>query len=199
MAGIGLSFSDTPGDARALAPVMPTQPSAPTPQRGPAPDWDAMVQRYDRAVWLKLLALRVPPDRAEDLKQMVWEKLIGKWQRGELQYLQMPGLALQQAEFIARQSWRKSKCRGTDNVLELSDKRVASLAGDGEQHVLNRAILQKAFSLVRAASPMARQVFQLTYRPPGKTANQVGQHLGISEQRVRQILCELRARLRKSV
>lgn len=166
---------------------------------GVAPDWDALAKRYDRTIWLRLLALRVPVDRAHDLKQEVWETLIRKWQQGQLPYLQMPGLALRQADFVVRQSWRRAQREGSGNVVELSDKRVAALAGDAEHLVLKRARLQRAFAMVQEGSSTSRQVFTLTYRPPGMTAAEVARRLNLSEQRVRQVLCELRARLRRQL
>lgn len=168
-------------------------------RRGAEPDWNALAKRYDRVIWLRLLALRVPVQQAHDLKQVVWETLISKWQQGEFDYLQMPGLALKQADFVAKRSWRKPRCEGADNIAELSDKRVASLAGDAEKSVLDRARLQEILALVDTASATARRVFRLTYSPPGKTAAEVAQTVGLSEQRVRQTLCELRALLRGSL
>jgi len=82
-------------------------------------------------------------------------------------------------------------------VVELADQRASALAGDAEGHVLERVRLERTLELVRGSPPTVRRVFELTYGAPALSARQVSDELGLSVQRVRQVLCELRARLRR--
>ncbi|HKO48437.1 MAG TPA: hypothetical protein VJV79_11970 [Polyangiaceae bacterium] len=113
---------------------------SPQPAR-PDPDWSALAHAHDRSVWLHLLALRVPPELARDLKQEVWATLIRKWRDGELDYLQMPGLALRQAEFLARRVPRQQRDVLADNVIDLADQR--SRTRDAEALLVDRAKLKR--------------------------------------------------------
>jgi RNA polymerase sigma factor (sigma-70 family) len=163
----------------------------------PEPDWCVLAEAHDRVVWLYLLGRRVPVDQAEDLKQEVWATLIHKWQNGELAYIQMPGLALHQAELLIRRAQSARRCVAADNVVELADKRQRGQAGDIEAWILDRARLQRTLAVVDASPATMRAVFEHTYRGAAMSPEQVAAKIGISTQRVRQTLCKLRERLRR--
>ncbi len=54
----------------------------------------------------------------------------------------------------------------------------------------------KALEVLSGCSSSAREVFRLVYGGDGLSHAEVAQRVGLSLQRVRQILCEVRARLR---
>jgi DNA-directed RNA polymerase specialized sigma24 family protein len=163
----------------------------------PEPDWGALAHAHDRVVWLYLLKRRVPPDRAQDLKQEVWIALIQKWRSGELTYIQMPGVALWQARLLVRRG-PGGRDIPTDNVLELADK-WRERQGESEALILDRAELQRALTIVARSPKTTRSVFQHTYRGPGMSPEQVAATVGISVQHLRKILSKLRKALRGSV
>jgi RNA polymerase sigma-70 factor (ECF subfamily) len=54
----------------------------------------------------------------------------------------------------------------------------------------------RAVDVLSRCSPSARRVFRLAYGGEGLSHSEVAQRVGLSLQRVRQILCEVRAKLR---
>src|SRR5262245_19786640 len=73
---------------------------------GHAPAWDEVVRRYSHRVRLVLLARGIPWDAAEDLLQETWIRLVRQQRGGRLRALELPGLAIAQSEWLARESLR---------------------------------------------------------------------------------------------
>src|SRR5215470_4827617 len=63
--------------------------------------WDDAIRRHDHRVYLSVLALGLPPDRAREITQAAWTRLIEQHQRGALAEIELPGLAIRQARFLA--------------------------------------------------------------------------------------------------
>src|SRR5262249_5451982 len=63
--------------------------------------WDDAIRRHDQRVYLSVLALGVAPDRAREIVQTTWTRLIEKHAGGTLAELDFPGLAIRQARFLA--------------------------------------------------------------------------------------------------
>lgn len=68
-----------------------------------------------------------------------------------------------------------------------------------EQLVSSRQELARVVDALATCSPTARRVFKLVYATPGGTAATAAQAVGLSLQRVRQILCETRHHIRKAL
>src|ERR1700678_3918852 len=68
--------------------------------------WNALVARHEGAVRLSLIARGIPADRARDLTQAAWEKLWQRQTEGRLPRLELPGLAIRQALFLALEERR---------------------------------------------------------------------------------------------
>src|SRR5262249_60251758 len=68
--------------------------------------WDEIARRYSHRVRLALLARGVPLEAAQDLVQEVWLRLIRQQRAGRLQSLTLPGLAVAQAGWCAREEGR---------------------------------------------------------------------------------------------
>lgn len=158
----------------------------------PEIDWQTAIARYDRRVVVSLLAMGLGLDQAKDIAQETWLKLVEKERRGELHAVKLPGLAIKQARFLALEAHRGRRSHATvDDVPELPDgtQRI-------EETVAGRRDLARAERALAECSPRAREVFGLVYGPHAPSHAEVAEQLGMSVQRLRQTLCEVRKRLR---
>ncbi len=155
--------------------------------------WNELVRRHDRRVWVSLLALGAPPDQARDLAQDTWVRLWGKAKAGELTELKLPGLAVTQARFL----WLSSRRTGTAApvVAVAPAAEVADGAHDPETQAARTQEVARAVAAVEALPDRARSVFTAVY-DEGLSAAEASSRFGISVQRVRQTLFEVRGRLR---
>ena len=157
--------------------------------------WDDAIRRHDRRVYLSVLALGVAPDRAKEIVQTAWTRLMEKHAGGALPELELPGLAIRQARFLALNEHARTK----------TERRVLAAvpdpgpATDVEREVASRAQLERVLAALETCSPTARKVFRLVYATPGGDAASAARAVGLSLQRVRQILCETRAHIRKQL
>jgi RNA polymerase sigma-70 factor (ECF subfamily) len=159
-----------------------------------APVWDDAIREHDRRVYLSVLALGLPPDRAREVTQMTWTRLIEQHAKGKLAELELPGLAIRQARFYALNEYHRA--RTEMRVLAAVPEPAA---GDPERAIAHREELERVLAALETCSAQARRVFRLVYATPGGTAQTAAQAVGLSLQRVRQILCETRAHIRKEL
>jgi RNA polymerase sigma-70 factor (ECF subfamily) len=68
-----------------------------------------------------------------------------------------------------------------------------------ERVVASREQIDRVLAALGECSPTAQQVFRLVYATPGGTCASAAQAVGLSLQRVRQILCETRAHIRRAL
>jgi DNA-directed RNA polymerase specialized sigma24 family protein len=157
--------------------------------------WDEAIRRYDHRVYLSVLALGLPPERAREIVQSAWTRLMEKHAGGALRELELPGIAIRQARFLALNEHARSK----------TEKRVLAAVPDPgpsedvERAVASRAELSRVLAALGTCTPTARKVFRLVYATPGGDAATAARAIGLSLQRVRQILCETRAHIRKQL
>jgi RNA polymerase sigma-70 factor (ECF subfamily) len=166
--------------------------------RGEVAAWNALIQRHNHRVVVSLLARGLRIDRAKDVAQEAWMRLVEQQRLGRLERLQLPGLAIAQATFLALESARReATARRHEDVDEpaiaaaLSDPR-----DNAESRLLTEERVARAVNVLSRCSPSARRVFRLAYGGEGLSHTEVAQRVGLSLQRVRQILCEVRAKLR---
>jgi DNA-directed RNA polymerase specialized sigma24 family protein len=174
------------------------------PQREPSPDpgeirphdvWEDAIRRHDRRVYLSVLALGLAPDRAREVTQAAWTRLMEQHQRGALAEIELPGLAIRQARFLAFNELERSRV----------ERRVLAAvpdppeAPDTERVVGGREEIERVLAALATCSPTARKVFRLVYATPGGTAATAAASVGLSLQRVRQILCETRRHIRRAL
>ena len=119
--------------------------------------------------------------------------------------MRLPGLAVAQAAWLAREESRTRLRREAIVGVSLpgsetagGDEPVAPDAGP-EQTAVGRERLELVVAELRRCPPRAQQVFEEVYGLPGASHSEVARRLGISVQRVRQIICEVRARLRRTL
>lgn len=158
-------------------------------------DWDELMRRHGRRVVVTLLARGIAADRAHDLAQEAWLKIMAQHRAGRLVELKMPGLVVTQAIFLARDEFRRARRRDRAESSAPVDDATADDA-DLERRIEARQQLRVVLDVVARSYPNARRVFALAYGPRAKKASEIAEDLGLSQQRVRQILCELRARMR---
>jgi RNA polymerase sigma factor (sigma-70 family) len=152
--------------------------------------WNELVRRHDRRVWVSLLALGAPPDLARDLSQDTWVRLWAKAKAGELPELKLPGLAVTQARFL----WLSARRAEAASVV-VRHEDAADPAQDPEKQAARTQEVARAVAAVEALPDRARSVFTAVY-DEGLSAAEASSRFGISVQRVRQTLFEVRGRLR---
>jgi RNA polymerase sigma-70 factor (ECF subfamily) len=178
--------------------ALPDERVARLALQGDAEAWNILVKRHERAVLLRLLARGVRVDRAKDILQDTWARLIEQQREGRLDRLELPGLAITQASFLAMEDARRqAKSLGIDEapeVAQLRDPRPSI-----EERLEARADLDRAALELERCSPQARRLFAMVYDEPATPHAEAARRVGISVQRVRQTLCEVRARLRAAM
>jgi RNA polymerase sigma factor (sigma-70 family) len=157
--------------------------------------WDDAIRRHDRTVYVSVLALGIAPDRAREITQMAWTRLLEQHARGALPQLELPGLAIRQARFFALNDHQRAKTEL--RVLAAVPERPEQ--PDPEAVARGREEIDRVLAALQLCSPTAKRVFQLVYATPGGSAASAAKEVGLSLQRVRQILCETRAQLRRAV
>ena len=156
--------------------------------------WDDAIRKHDRQVYLSVLALGLPPDRAREVTQAAWTRLIEQHAQGKLDQLELPGLAIRQARFLALNEYQRAKVE-----LRVLAAVPDNPPPDPERAIASRQELERVLAALATCSPMARRVFRLVYATPGGNAASAAQAVGLSLQRVRQILCETRSHIRKQM
>lgn len=155
--------------------------------------WDDAIRRHDRRVYLSVLALGLGPDRAREITQAAWARLVEQHRRGALEQIELPGLAIRQARFLAFNELERSRVER--RVLAAVPDPPSS--PDTERVVGGREEIERVLAALATCSPTARKVFRLVYAVPGGTAAAAAKEVGLSLQRVRQILCETRQHIRR--
>jgi len=172
---------------------------------GSSPAWDEIVRRHSHRVLLAVLARGVPWDGAHDLVQEVWLRLVHQQRAGRLRSLTLPGLAIAQAGWLAREEGRTRKRRETimgDQAGAAAGEPVDYLdhdTVDPEERAVQRERLELVQRELAICPPRSRQIFQAVYGAGGRSHAEVARELGISVQRVRQAVYEVRARMRAAL
>jgi RNA polymerase sigma factor (sigma-70 family) len=157
--------------------------------------WDSAIRKHDRRVYLSVLALGLSPDRAREIAQAAWTRLMEQHARGSLAELELPGLAIRQARFLAFNELRRTKTEAR-TLAAVPDPPAAP---DSERIVGSREEIERVLAALATCPANARKVFHIVYATPGGSAAIAAKELGLSLQRVRQILCETRAQIRRAL
>lgn len=170
---------------------------------GAAVPWNELMRTHGRRIIVSLVARGIPMERARELSQEAWLRIIAQHRAGRLDRLEMPGIVVAQANFLAHDEHRRRGRRARMGLTSSADPgaEVAELADaitgpDLERRVSARQALRRVLSVVDRSYPSAQRVFHLLYGADPKTPTQVSEETGLSVQRVRQILCELRRTIR---
>ncbi len=162
--------------------------------RGDDQAWNELVRLHNHRVVVSLLARGVRITRARELANDTWLRLIQKQRAGQLHELTLPGLAIRQAAFLALDELRSAE---SQRVLVDGERvdRVVDGSADPERRAIHGQRLERAQAALGRCGPRAREIFLMVYRD-NQAHTEVAGHLGISLQRVRQTLCEVRKRLK---
>lgn len=187
------------------ATTLPSQWTAPLEPQPSADfevlDWDAQMRNHGRRVVMALVARGIPLERAKELAQDAWMRVIQNHRAGKLAQLQIPGVVIAQADFLARDDRRRTSRRhgrGMDASIAV-DPDANPAPADLEARLAARQQLRKISAVLQGASDNARHVFFMMYGSDARPAAEIAAELGLSVQRVRQIACELRQRIRREV
>jgi RNA polymerase sigma-70 factor (ECF subfamily) len=177
---------------------LPSQQVAPTEgpveaaaRGGDRSAWNELISRHNRRVLLALIAHGVLPAQAREMAQEAWLRLITQADAKKLDRLELPGLAIRQALFLARSEQRKP-----GSVTEPLEAAGDPAGESEEERYFSRERLQRAHARVQDLSPSARAVFERLYGEPHLSHAEIATRVGLSVQRVRQIICEVRKVLR---
>jgi RNA polymerase sigma-70 factor (ECF subfamily) len=157
--------------------------------------WDGAIREHGRSVFLSVLALGVGPEHAREIVQQAWTRLMEQHAAGALAELELPGLAIRQARFLALNELQRGK----------TEKRVLAAVPDppdapGLDRVIDgRREVERVIAALATCSPTAKKIFRLVYATPGGTPASAAREVGLSLQRVRQILCETRKHIRDAI
>jgi RNA polymerase sigma factor (sigma-70 family) len=191
---------DAPGlaSARMDLGVLSDEQVVPLALSGDRDAWDVLIKRHERRVFLTLLKRGVRVDRAKDIVQDTWARLIAQQREGRLKWLDLPGLAITQAMYLAMEDARRqSRSVSIDEAPEVS--LLVDPHPTIEEQLTSRADLDRAVEELGRCSPQARRLFAMVYEEPGAPHAEAAKRAGVSIQRVRQTLCEVRARLRAAM
>ena len=164
-------------------------------QREQTAVWDDAIRRHGHRVYVSVLALGLPPDRAKEIVQATWTRLIEQHASGALVELDFPGLAIRQARFLALNDLQRRKVEMRVLAAVPDEAPPAGI----ESVVASRQQIERMLDALATCSPMAKRVFRLVYATPGGNCASAAQAVGLSLQRVRQILCETRNHIRRAL
>jgi len=155
--------------------------------------WDAIIRRHHHRVVISVLALGVRPSRAHEIANDAWARLLEKRLAGELETMAFPGLAITQARFLAFDDLRatareRRRRQGLEAIRDLALPAVGQAFSEAE--------LQTIAAALADCSQRQQMVFRMIYANPGVPHDKLAAKLGLSVQRVRQILCEVRRAIR---
>jgi RNA polymerase sigma-70 factor (ECF subfamily) len=152
--------------------------------------WQALIARHERKVIVSLLARGLPLDRAREVAQETWTRLMESQRAGRLTRVTLPGLAIVQAGYLVTSDWRRQP-------RELPAAPAIGAAADSpEDRAIDRQALSRVARALERCPARARRVFEAVYQNPELSYDELGARLGLSAQRVKQTVCEVRKRLR---
>ena len=174
-----------------VLPYAPEDPAIAQALRGDRAAWQHLIITHSRRVTVALLAEGVSMDDARDLTQDVWARLWNQIQSGGLASLQLPGIAVTQARFLARDLQRRRRTvryEAETGDVESNDTSVEALLGSAQT-------LARVQTELKKLDPAQQRIFRLAIEDGVPHAN-IATTVGLSTQRVRQIIWEVRVRLR---
>ena len=175
-----------------------TSPKADPAESVEALDWDAAMQKYGRRVVVSLIAKGALPERAKELAQDAWFRVIQNHRQGRLTEVKLPGVVIKQATFLWQDDRRRCSARYTHESVD-GTVQAHRDERELEQQAAARHKLRKVREIIARAHPNARRVFALMYDGEARSASEIAAEVGLSVQRVRQIACEFRKTLRSEL
>jgi RNA polymerase sigma factor (sigma-70 family) len=154
--------------------------------------WEQEIARHGQRVVVALVARRIPPHQARDLAQEAWTRLMER--EASLTRVELPGLVIQQALFLARDEARAERRRDA-----LPPDPIPLVEAGPEPRYLSAEALSKARGVIASLPARSRQIFEQCCEHPEVPHAEAAERLGVSVQHVRQTLYEVRKRLREQL
>lgn len=158
--------------------------------------WKTAVAEHDHRLIISLLAAGLRLDEARDVAQEAWLRLMEAFSSGKLERIELPGLVIRQAAFIVADRQRARRLRAPAAAHEVETLPAAETA---EAHTQARELFEVVTAELATATPRARGVFLAVLEAPDTAHRTLAQKEGLSLQRFRQVLCEVRAKLRRGL
>jgi RNA polymerase sigma-70 factor (ECF subfamily) len=155
--------------------------------------WSQLIARHQHKVLVAVLARGIPLERARELVQETWLRLMEQQRAGRLESLVLPGLAIVQAGFLAANERRRG------HLLPLLAPAEEIAAASAEEVVIGRERLARVERALEGCPAGARRVFELVYDHPELGYAEIAARVGLSVQRVKQVVFEVRKRLRDAL
>lgn len=178
-------------------PAETTPAPAPEVARGEPVEeipWNDMMRRHGRRVVVALVSRGIPLERAKELAQDAWMRVIDRHRAGLIREVSLPGLIITQAGFLARDDMRRTERRA--RLHEPTKRAARDVALDLEEQLDARQQLRVVRAVLARSTANAQRVFSLLYGERAMTPAEAAAELDLSVQRVRQIVCEIRKRIR---
>jgi RNA polymerase sigma factor (sigma-70 family) len=167
--------------------------------RGSREAWDLLIVRHTPRVVLSLLAMRFSAARAREVTADAWTRLVDQQRRGRIDVLELPGLAIAQARFLALEERRTQRAASSAQSPIEAAVSVPDPSPSPEDRVLSAQQLERAQRALSACSDVHQRVFRMVYGGNAMTQTAVAGALDLSVERVRHILTEVRKKLRAIV
>lgn len=158
--------------------------------------WKDAVSQHDHTVVLSLLAAGLRLDDARDVAQETWLRLMEVHAAGRLARVELPGLAIRQAAFIVADRSRAGRLRVQAELTEAQELASPSRA---DQPSLARELLQGVEAGLAVSTVREQGVFRSVLESPDAPHRELAEREGLSVQRFRQVLCNVRAKLRAAL
>lgn len=140
-----------------------------------------------------LVSRGLRPCEARELAQEVWIRLMQQQRDERLSRIELPGLALAQARFLHLDRMRQERVLvPLDAVRGLPDPAAA-------ERPLDRVRLGRALAALDRCSERDRALFEAAYAEQAPSQRVLANTFGLSLQRTKQILCSVRATLRRAL
>jgi RNA polymerase sigma-70 factor (ECF subfamily) len=139
---------------------------------------------------VSLLAQGFCLEQAQELTQETWARLWAQHHRGALAELSLPGLAITQAGFLARDALR----RGLRSAEEAPGPEREAPLPSPEDRLASAQTLRAVRRELGTLPEHHRRAFELAHE--GVPHADIGRRLDLTPQRVRQLVWEIRTRLR---
>jgi RNA polymerase sigma factor (sigma-70 family) len=149
----------------------------------PLDTWSQRIRAHDGQVRRALMVRGVPEPEAAEIVQDAWIRLLQRERQGRLERVELPGLAIAQALSL----WR-DRCR-RPGLLSLEGEPATPLVS-----LEDRDLIRRSLSALEELPERPQRIFEAALGPGPASA--IAAREGLSTQRVRQIVCEVRAHLR---
>lgn len=158
--------------------------------------WAKEYEAHQHTVVLALLANGIRLDEARELAQDAWARLYEQDANEKLETLELPGLVIRQAFFLLLENRRRSHTSSQregrlDEAMSMADHHASP-----EETLSGRQVIGAVEAALEHASPRAQSVMAAVVSGPDALHAELAKSEGVSLQRFRQILCEVRAQVR---